>query len=297
MHKLNKFTTLVLLIVLSAGTASAQSVLAAWSFNAEANPTAPTVDNSWGAQSVTGAFIGLGGGFGPATGKQIGSSGDTYSQPDIGGILNNNAAGRSGPTADGLEASGTRILGAMVSTLDASGGLTVSWHAAQGYRASRYYQFSVTSDGVTYAPPTGGTGSTVGVAGQSTTATVDGNGLVTFIVNDGTILPSDNFPADSYSYAFSYTFPAGSAYENNPNFGFQLAAIYDPSGTDYVSSFAGTTGTADAVSGYIRSTSAGGNSIYYDVLQVEVGVVPEPGTIALSMGLVALGLVMYRRRK
>ena len=288
------FTAIAVTVVL-ASVASAQLTVAEWGFNKQSNPVSADTCNSGFCGDVTGVFIGLGGGFGPPVGKTIGSPGDTTPQPDIGGVLNNNAVGRSGPLDDGTEASGTRIMGATASTAGYEG-ITVSWHATQGFRASRFYQLSATSNGTDYFPVSGGTGSSATVLGSngltSSVAEVDDNGLFTFITDDGVILPSDN--GDGFVYELSYTFPVGSVYDNNPDFGFQLAAVYDDAAGDYVSSFAGTTGLADPVAGYIRSTSAGGNSILYDAIKISAAV-PEPTSLLLA----ACGLAMagVRRRR
>lgn len=294
MDRIFKDLSVITLLALIPAGVSAQFLVADWSFNTASSPSTASVDNVIGgsAGDATGAFFG----FAPTVGEQIGSPGDTAPQELVGGSLHNGRAARSGPLADGTEASGTRIFGASASTNGYSG-ITVSWHAAQGYRASRFYQLSVTTNGVDYFPVSGGTGgsaSVLGINGQtSSVASVSDDGLVTFVVDDGVIRSTTD--GDAFAYEFSYTFAAGDV-DNNPNFGIQLAAIYDPLAGDYVSSFAGTTGSADPVSGYIRSDASGGSSIFYDSVQITAAV-PEPGTVALSMGILVLGVVMYRRRR
>jgi hypothetical protein len=104
----------------------------------------------------------------------------------------------------------------------------------------------------------------------------------------------DNNTGTGYLHDLSYTFPSGTAYDNNPNFGVRIAAVWRPNSTDFVSSFAGTTFDEDAAKGYIRDTSLGGNQVRYDLVRVS-GIVPEPTGLALAIS--GLALVAVRRRK
>jgi hypothetical protein len=295
MRKLYLSTILLSLYVISAASLSGQGLAVYWSFNQELSPGDASIDNVFGTPTTEGGFIGLNG-FG-AEGKTIGSPGDTGFQPDIGGVLNNNAMGASGARSilDGAgttDASGTKGLTFRADMTGVSGGITVSWHASQSYLGSRYWQLEASTDGVNFNPVSGGTGvftsESLGINGQTTSAaSIDNNGLIDIRVDTGVIPSTTN--GDAFSYSYSYAFQSGSAYENNANFAFRVVRIHDPSGSDYVSSFAGTLfGDTD---GYTRS------SAFFDAVKIEAGTVPEPSTIAAVMGAIALGLVMYRRRR
>lgn len=295
MQKLKYYLTSVAFAALISSSVSASALVAEWSFNAEASPTAASINNTGAAATVTGGFIGLGGGFGPAVGKTIGSPGDLATAPDIGGTLNNNAMGRSGSrsvldTAGAATPSGDASLGVFASTAVYSG-LTVSWHQSVSYLGSRYYQLEVTTDGTTFAPVSGGIGSSalnLGINGQtSTSATIDASGLITHIADIGTVPSTSN--GDGFVYELSYEFTSG-AWDNNPNFGFQISAIHDPSGSDYVSSGTGELFGAASGNGYTRT------SLYYDSIQISAAV-PEPSMLASFIGLAALGMVIRRRRR
>ena len=94
MRKLYLSTILLPLYVISTASMSAQVTAAYWSYNQQLSPGEASIDNVFGTPETSGGFIGLNG-FG-AQGKTIGSPGDTGFQPDIGGVLNNNAMGASG---------------------------------------------------------------------------------------------------------------------------------------------------------------------------------------------------------
>ena len=76
--------------------------------------------------------------------------------------------------------------------------------------------------------------------------------------------------------------------------GVRWVAAWAPGTSQYVSSFAGTD-SSDEASGYIRSTSAGGSEIRYDL--VRVSAVPAPTSLALAFCGLALAAVAGRRRK
>lgn len=195
--------------------------------------------------------------------------------------------------------SGSRGVQATTSTVGFYG-INVSFHLSAGFRTSRYYQLTFTSDGINYAPPSAGTGSTatnLGTFNAGTafsSASVSNTGLIDIRANDGLITSTATQITNGFIWNLSYSLPFGSPFENNPTFGFRIAPVIDPNGTDYVSSFAGTT-SADTVKGYLPgSGSLGGGSTNYDL--VTVTGVPEP-TAALTLpGVAALALRRTRRR-
>ena len=206
---------------------------------------------------------------------------------------NNSSAGRSGPSADPNtagpdEVSGNRKIKWFTSTTGYRAP-EITWDVLGGYRTSRYYQLSATTDGTNFSPVPTGVGSNV--AGAFGSASVSADGLITVTTVDGLI---DNNTGTGYIHDLSFTFPTGTAYDNNPNFGLQIAAVYDPNGTDFVSSFAGTDVT-DPNSGYIRSTSLGGNQNRYDLVRISATVIPEPTAIALAV--CSLAILGVRRRR
>lgn len=273
--------TIASAVSLSASAAT----LAHWNFNAQSSPSNPT--------SGTGTIAGFGStlAFG-LTPNQSGSPGDT-NPVIISGSPNNSQAGRTGAAIG--SASGIRGVDIKTSTVGYEAP-TVSWHLAGGYRTTRYYQILATSDGVNYSPVPTGTGSAATTLGSGTqlvnSATVSNTGLVTFISGDGLILVSSN--GNGFAYPLSFTFPTGTVYDNNPNFGVRIVSIWDPNGSDYVSSFAGTT-SADTTKGYSVTSSVGGGTVRYDMVTVSANLIPEPSTFALA-GLGGYALLRRRAR-
>ena len=310
-------------LALLGGAAQAQTTLAEWNFNANPgslNPSSGTVQNIAGATPATlsGAFVPIAGGFGPAEGVNVGSPRDTNTVL-VGSTQNNSVAGRSGPFSGEVDGpAGIRNL-TVTATTQFYDDITVTFDALQGFRASRFHQIFATTDARTidamgnpltpvFVPVTGGIGSSATVLGSSTlapngnpqtvqSASVDSNGLLT-IITDNNVIP-DPATGDAFIQELSFTFPNGVGFDNNPNFGFIIGAVQDPTAGDYVSSFAGTTEAADAVAGYVRSTTDGGNVTLYDLVNISGTLVPEPaGFLPLALaGLAFAGLARRRRSR
>ena len=263
--------------------ASAETI-AGWDYNAESSPG----NASEGTGTTSGSFYP----FTSALPLQTGSSGDDHVEIVNGGPNNANAQ-RSAPAPQ--EASGTRLFGVNTSTAGFDN-IKVIWDLLAGFRTSRFYQLFATADGTTFDPvPNKGVGSSRSTLGVGS-ATVSSNGLITVNIDDGFIPDPNPATAPDYLFKLSYKFPSGTAYDNNPNFGFRVAAVHDPAAGDYVSSFAGTT-DSDAVSGYTRSTSAGGGTSRYDKVLVKGdAVIPEPTGLALAVCSLALAGVTRRRK-
>lgn len=265
------------------------SVITQWNFNgngaAQRTPSigAGTLSVVGGASLLTSLSTDNGG-----------SPGDTTA-----GVNPNHAQGVGGvpfgfgqqtPPSSPPTPSGTNGVRALVNTSGFTD-IQFSFHVATGFRASRFYQLYATSDGTNYLPVSGGTGSSAGNLGGTvgdswySALGIDNNGLVDIRVNSGKILGATGA---SFGYELTYTFPSGSAFENNPNFGVMLAAVWDSTANDYVSSFAGTS-VVDATTGYSRSSAAGGG-LRYDFFTVSG--IPEPA----SMSLLLSATVLCRRR-
>ena len=271
------FAAIAICMVLAAGASA--TMLTEWNFNASSGPG----NASTGTGTSAGSFFP----WTSALPVQTGSPNDA-NQPIVNGGPNNGSGNRSGPQPGEDPSAQSRRWEVKTSTAG-NHSPVVTWDFAQGYRAPRHYQMFATADGTTWNPVAGGTGSTI--SGSNGTASVDASGLVTINTVDGLILDGTG---NGYMHDLSYSFPEGTAYDNNPNFGVRWVAAWEPGGSDYVSSFAGTD-SSDEVSGYIRSTSAGGSEIRYDL--VRVSAVPEPTCLALAFCGLALAGVAGRRRK
>ena len=276
MRVLIRYLIAIAAIMAFTSTASAQVTVAEWNFNAATSPG----NASTGTGTTSGAFFP----FASSLPLQNGSPNDT-NPVIVNGGPNNASAPRSGPNPG--EASGGRQFGISTS-LAGFGTPTVIWDVLAGYRTSRYYQITATTDGVNFNPVPTGTGSSGSNAFGS--FTVSNDGLISIEAVDGLIDTDDGV---GYLNDLSYSFPGGSAFDNNPDFGIRIAAVWEPGGSDFVSSFAGTDAT-DTVSGYIRDTSLGGNLARYDLVRV-VGTVPEPTSLVLAaFGMMLAGV---RRRR
>ena len=273
----------------------AVATIAQWSFNNDTtNPKPPT--SGAGSLSTQGGMTFLT----ALTSDNTGSPGDATPLSPLGWnhsqAMNNTATPAT--AAAGAAFSGSVGLKATASTVG-YGNIRVSWHQAQGFRGSRYYQLFATSDGTTFVPVSGGVGAVAANLGGTpgnpwySSLSIDNNGLVDVRVNDGKIL---NATGESMGYELSYAFAPGSAYENNPNFAVVLAAVYPAGGNDYVSSFAGSTNPADATKGYLRNGTSTGGGLRYDLITVAGTAIPEPGSLALLV-VACLGCGGRRRRR
>jgi hypothetical protein len=282
-------SSLALLVALASPAMGA--IVTQWSFNADgSSPKAPSTGA--GSMSAIGGMTFL-------TSLSTDNSGSPGDMTPPNGTGFNHSQGMNGtatPATASVAAAASGSVGLRVNT-NTTGftNLTFSWHQAQGFRGSRYYQVYATTDGTTFAPVSGGTGSVAANLGNAwyDSLTVSNTGLIEIRAKDAKILGTNG---DSMGYELSYSFPVGSAYENNPNFGVLLASVWAPGGNDYVSSFAGTTNLADTVKGYLRNGSAAGGGLRYDLITVSGVAVPEASTIlCLSFASVAT-FVVHRVR-
>ena len=301
-----------------ASTASAQTTLTQWNFNALTGPLTPVVG--------TGTSGGYGQGAPAAPLSNVVYQGTLVdSGTVISGTTFNRAISVNPPLISTLDDTVGVWFSAPTTGMSPGQAVKLSWSQTVGYRSDRYWQVLVSTTGGTagFSAPSGATGSSISqfVSGYNTgsssisgtaTVTVNSTGLVDFrtigggttgnwlspsVTTSGTIWTAPL--AAGFVDNISITLPTGQGYENNANFAFAIVGSFDPSyvgssGTNgYVSSFAGTDST-DAVMGYNRSLASGG-SMRLDL--VTVSAVPEPAVSALAASALIGGAVAWRRRR
>ena len=306
-----------------ASSASAQTTLTQWNFNALTGANIPVIG--------TGTLGGYGQGSPPSLVSSIVYNGTLV---DSGTVVTGTTYNRSLTVNPPLISTLDDTVGIWFSapTMGMSAGQAVqlSWSQTIGFRSSRYWQVLVSTTGGTtgFSVPSGATGSSIsqfvtGYTGTtpataiSGTATVNVNstGLIDFrTIGSGTLGNFINNTVTStgtvwtaplaagYVDNISITLPTGQGYENNPNFAFAIVGSFDPSlsaasgTTGYVSSFTGLDST-NVVTGYNRSAASGG-SMRLDLVTVSaVSAVPEPTTYALLGSSAAVGWFISRRHR
>jgi hypothetical protein len=308
------------LILSCLATASAQTTLTRWNFNALTGPLTPVVG--------TGTSGGYGQGAPAAPLSSIVYQGTLV---DSGTVITGTTFNRALTVNPPLLSAPDDTVGVWFSApttgMQPGEQVKLSWSQTIGYRSSRYWQvlLSATGSGTAgFSVPSGATGSSISqfVSGYNTgsssisgTATVNvsstglidfrtigggttGNWLSPAVTNtSGTTWP--NPLAAGFVDNISITLPTGQGYENNPNFAFAIVASFDPSlsavsgTTGYVSSFTGLDST-NTITGYNRSAGSGG-SLRLDL--VTVSAVPEPTTYALLGSSAAVGWFISRRHR
>ena len=303
-------------------TASAQTTLTQWNFNALTGANIPVIG--------TGTLGGYGQGSPPSLVSSIVYNGTLI---DSGTVVTGTTYNRSLTVNPPLLSAPDDTVGIWFSApttgMQPGEQVKLSWSQTIGYRSSRYWQvlLSATGSGTAgFSVPSGATGSSIsqfvtGYTGTtqataiSGTATVNvsSTGLIDFrtigsgtlgnlltpavTTSSGTTWP--NPLAAGFVDNISITLPAGQGYENNANFAFAIVGAFDPSyggssGTNgYVSSFTGLDST-NAVTGYNRSAASGG-SMRLDL--VTITAVPEPSALVLAVLGVAAGCWASTRRR
>lgn len=271
------FITLALFFTFMSGATAA--LITEWDFNAESSPGVASIG--------TGTSAGSSFPFSNTLPNNSGSSNDPGTV--ITGGLNNANGVRRGPNPG--EASGQRTMRFTSSTAGFEN-INVSWDMTAGYRTSRFYQISATSDGTNFNSVSGilGTNAMTTVVGS---ASISSSGLITVLFDDSYVPDPDLDTATPVDYlSLSFAFPGGSAFEDNPEFAISIAAVHDPQGSDFVSSFVGTDST-DSTDGYERT---GATDTRYDLVRISgVRIIPEPTTSILAF--FGLALVCIRRRR
>jgi hypothetical protein len=301
-----------------ASTASAQTTLTQWNYNALTGPLIPVVGT------------GTSGGYGQgAPASPLSNTVYQGTLVDSGTVITGTTFNRALTVNPPLISTANNSTGLWFSApttgMQPGEQVKLSWSQTVGYRSSRFWQVLVSTTGGTtgFSTPSGATGSSISqfVSGYNTgsssisgTATVNVNstGLVDFrTIGGGTtgnflspsVTTSGTFWTAPLAAGFvdniSITLPTGQGFENNSNFAFAIVGAFDPSlsavsgTTGYVSSFAGTDST-DAVMGYNRSLGSGG-SLRLDL--VTVSAVPEPAISVLGASALIGGAVAWRRRR
>lgn len=240
---------------------SPAQIVTQWNFNSvtpDANSSTGSVLASFG--SGTAAAIG-----GVSTAFAAGSPRDLAAS-------DNTAWSLSGWPAQGT-ASGTAGAVFMASTAGVFVPVQVSFDLRQTATASERFQLQATTDGTNFANVTGGMGS-FGTVGNNTATSFDGGGL---------FINTAASSSQAFVQSVTYTFIAGSAYENNANFGFRIVSVFE--GLQY--------DAAGAISTYGTS-----GNLRLDMVTVSAGgvPVPEPAASAALLGLAAFATVVVRRR-
>jgi hypothetical protein len=306
------------LILSCVASASAQTVLTQWNYNALTGPLIPVVGT------------GTSGGYGQgAPASPLSNTVYQGTLVDSGTVITGTTFNRALTVNPPLISTANNSTGLWFSApttgMQPGEQVKLSWSQTVGYRSSRFWQVLVSTTGGTtgFSTPSGATGSSISqfVSGYNTgsssisgTATVNVNstGLVDFrTIGGGTtgnflspsVTTSGTFWTAPLAAGFvdniSITLPTGQGFENNSNFAFAIVGAFDPSlsavsgTTGYVSSFAGTDST-DAVMGYNRSLGSGG-SLRLDL--VTVSAVPEPAISVLGASALIGGAVAWRRRR
>jgi hypothetical protein len=306
-----------------ASSASAQTTLTQWNFNALTGANIPVIG--------TGTLGGYGQGSPPSLVSSIVYNGTLI---DSGTVVTGTTYNRSltvnPPLISTLDDTVGIWFSAPTTGMSAGQAVQLSWSQTIGFRSSRYWQVLVSTTGGTtgFSVPSGATGSSIsqfvtGYTGTtpataiSGTATVNVNstGLIDFrTIGSGTLGNFINNTVTSTGTVWSaplaagyvdninITLPTGQGFENNANFAFAIVGSFDPSlsavsgTTGYVSSFTGLDST-NVVTGYNRSAASGG-SMRLDLVTVSaVSAVPEPTTYALLGSSAAVGWFISRRHR
>ena len=306
-----------------ASSASAQTTLTQWNFNALTGANIPVIG--------TGTLGGYGQGSPPSLVSSIVYNGTLI---DSGTVVTGTTYNRSltvnPPLISTLDDTVGIWFSAPTTGMSAGQAVQLSWSQTIGFRSSRYWQVLVSTTGGTtgFSVPSGATGSSIsqfvtGYTGTtpataiSGTATVNVNstGLIDFrTIGSGTLGNFINNTVTStgtvwsaplaagYVDNISITLPTGQGFENNANFAFAIVGSFDPSlsavsgTTGYVSSFTGLDST-NVVTGYNRSAASGG-SMRLDLVTVSaVSAVPEPTTYALLGSSAVVGWFISRRHR
>lgn len=161
-------------------------------------------------------------------------------------------------------------------------GISISFDLRQSNTASQYFQLQASTNGTTFTNVSGGTASIL-TQGSGNTATFSNTGLL-----------SSTTTSNNFVQGITYTFAAGSIYENAAAFAFRLVAVFDPATTG---SYTGAGRTTAGVASAYGTTG----TVRFDMVTVNgtagttPPAVPEPASIAM-VAVGVSGVVVLRRR-
>lgn len=236
---------LVLAAVAAMGASANAAVVTQWNFNSTV-PDASTATGVLTPAIGSGTASAVGGVNGSAFGSGDANGGST--DPSTG----DDSGWQTTTYPVGGAASGTAGTQYAVSTVGQTD-ISVSYDLRHSNTSSRFEQFQYSIDGTNF--------------------------ITTGLPNNGVFTGG---AGDTWFNNRFIDLSAIDAVENNPNFAFRIASVFDPAGSDYVAS--NPTGTY-AASGTWR----------FDMVTVNTGPVPEPASAAV-IGLAA-GVVGLRRRR
>lgn len=244
----NLLKTLTLAALAAGSLPCSADTIALWNFNSnpgDANTGTGTTSPAIGSGSA--ALL-----------NGVTASFSSGSSADLSTTTDNSGWQTTGYAAQGQ---GSGLSGALFSTSTAGySGITVSFDLRTSNTSSRYYQFLFTTDGSTWTP-----------AGGSTVGGV--NNVFTSAAGDG------------WNFANTVDLSGVSGVNNNPNFAFEVVAVFNPASSPGAYTPA-TDGKTYAASGTYR----------FDDVSVtgSLVTVPEPSALAL-IGLGAAAVLSRRR--
>ena len=154
----------------------------------------------------------------------------TGSPGDAGGGTDNSGLNVTSFPAQGTNSgiAGTQYAASTVGYIN----ISLTFDFRQSGTVSRYFQLLVSADGTTFAAPSG-VATIAGTIGSGNTGTS--------FSNSGLYSNNPGGGSQNFVQGLTFTFAAGSSFENDPNFKFKLVAVFDPaSGSQYIAANAGT---------------------------------------------------------
>lgn len=258
MNKARLTSVICALLCIGFNDAQAQLALAQWNFNSavpDGNSATGSMLPSFGTGSAT-TVGGITAAFAAGSPRDLGSDNTAWS---LGGW----------PAAN--VGSGTAGVQFMASTLGSTGLIQISFDLRQSATASERFQLQATSDGVNFFNVSGGAASFGAV----------GNNLDTSFSSSGLYVNTVAASSQAFAQNITYTFAAGSTFQNNLNFGFRLVSVFDGIAYD----------AAGAASTYSSS-----GTLRIDLVTIST-IQPVPETAAGTLWMsVVLGFAVAARR-
>jgi len=263
MTKLRFTSVFCALLCIGIHDARAQLALAQWNFNS----IVPDANNATGSVLPS---------FGSGSASTIGGVTAGFAAGSPRDVATDNTAWSLGSWPAATVGSGTAGVQFMASTLGILTSIQISFDLRQSATASERFQLQATTDGVTFSNVSGGVAA-FGAVGNNIDTSFSATGLY---IN--TVAASNQ----AFVQNITYTFAAGSPFQNDLNFGFRLLSVFD--GTEY-----------DAAG--LASTYGASGTLRIDMVAIStIQAVPEPAVgavwVAALMG-VASAARRYRRSR